>query len=225
MLRAIIFDCDGVIADTEPLHLAAFQRVLAEEGIALTEDEYYNLYLALDDRHCFQRVYHDRKGSLSEPELESLIGRKAALFEPVLDSHLRVFPGVREFIRSAGERLPLAVASGALRHEVEAILRVAGIQDCFRAIVCAEDTSIGKPDPEPFQKALARLISAVGERIAPRECLVVEDSIHGIEGALAAGMRCLGVTNSYSRKELTGADKVVESLSEVSLEELAALFE
>jgi hypothetical protein len=119
--------------------------------------------------------------------------------------------------------LALAVASGALRHEIELILAQAGLADCFAAIVSAEDVSAGKPSPEGFLCALERLRARLPD-LAPRDCLVVEDSQPGVEGARRAGMRCLAVTNSYPAAALGGADLIVSSLAEAGWDRLAALF-
>src|SRR3989442_948144 len=125
--------------------------------------------------------------------------------------------------RASAARVPLAVASGALRHEIELILAQAGLADCFAAIVSAEDVSVGKPSPEGFLRALERLRVRLPD-LAPRDCLVVEDSQPGLEGARRAGMRCLAVTNSYPAAELGGADLIVRSLAEAGWDRLAALF-
>ena len=224
MLRAIIFDCDGVIADTEPLHFAAFQRVLEEEGLQLTREQYYRDYLALDDRNCFSQVHSDRQVALGPEKLSDLIARKASYIEPMMRSHLLIFPGVVEFMRQASERFPMAVASGALRHEVELVLQHAGVRELFEVIVAAEDVVNGKPDPEPFLKACSLLNATGGQTIGPHECLVIEDSIPGVRAAHSAGMRCLAVTNSYSRERLDNADRVVGGLDEVSPSDLEDLF-
>jgi len=213
MLKAIIFDCDGVIADSEPLHMAALQRVLAEEGIALTEETYYREYLAFDDRGCFTKAYGDQGQPLTADRLSELIARKAALLEPVMHTHLRIFPGVAEFIRGASAKYPLAVASGALRHEIDLILQHAGVRDCFAAVVSAEDVMRGKPDPEAFKKAFAVLSRLNTAGIAAHECLVIEDSLHGVQAGKLAGMPVLAVTNSYSRARLQAADAVIDSFA------------
>jgi HAD superfamily hydrolase (TIGR01509 family) len=224
MLQAIIFDCDGVIADTEPLHFATFQSVLADESISLTEQAYYSEYLALDDRGCFNRIFRDAGKLLDEQLLRSLILKKAARIEPMMRDHLKIFPGVVEFIRKAAEVFPLAVASGALRHEVELILRHAGVRDCFQAVVAAEDVTRGKPDPEPFLKALAEINRFRASAVPSADSLVVEDSIHGVHAAHEAGMRCLAVTNSYPGEKLSRADAVVASMEDVELAMLEELF-
>jgi HAD superfamily hydrolase (TIGR01509 family) len=225
MLRAIIFDCDGVIADTEPLHFAAFQRVLAEEGITLTREDYYSHYLALDDRGCFRKVFSSSGKPLTQDRLIDLIARKASYIEPVMRAQISLFPGAAEFIRGSAKQYPLAVASGALRREIELILECGRVEDCFQAIVSAEDVTRGKPDPESFLKALALINERNGYAIAPGECLVIEDSIHGIQAARLAGMRRLAVTNTYSKDQLSEADSVVDSLAEFSVKQAEMLFE
>lgn len=213
MLKAIIFDCDGVIADSEPLHMATLQQVLAEEGITLTEETYYREYLAFDDRNAFTRAFRDHGRPLAGAQLSELIARKAARLEPVMRTHLRIFPGVAEFIRSASAAYPLAVASGALRHEIELILGHAGVRDCFATVVSAEDVERGKPDPEAFKKAYAALNARQAGAIALHECLVIEDSLHGVEAGRLAGMPVLAVTNSYPRERLQAADAVIDSFA------------
>ena len=221
MLKAIIFDCDGVIADTEPIHMEAFRRVLAEEGISLTRDEYFAHYLALDDRGCFTRVFADRGASLTPVLMTQLMKRKAECVEAVMRAGLQILPGAAELIYRAAECYPLAIASGALREEINLVVHYGGLADCFRVIVSAEDVSRSKPHPDPFIKALELLNLQVTDRIEPRQCLVIEDSIHGIRAAHQAGMRCLAVTNSYSKEQLSEAELVVDSLAGLSFDDLA----
>ena len=223
MIKAIIFDCDGVIADSEPLHFAAMRQVLAEEGIALTEEIYTREYLALDDRGCYTKAFRDHGRPLTDDRLRELIARKADRLEPVMSAGLRIFPGVAEFIRAASASYPLAVASGALRHEIELILRHAGVRDCFAAIVSAEDVTRGKPDPESFQKARAALGAWRDGGVAAHECLVIEDSLHGVAAGKLAGMAVLAVTNSYPREQLRAADAVIESFAGVSVDDVERL--
>jgi HAD superfamily hydrolase (TIGR01509 family) len=225
MLKAIIFDCDGIIADTEPIHLAEFKRVLAEEGITLADEDYFAHYLALDDRGCFTKAFGERGAGPTSAKLSELIERKAGYVHQAMQTGLALLPGAAEFIHNAAHRYPLAVASGALRAEVEMVVNYGGLRECFRAIVSAEDTPQGKPHPDPFIKALELLNQSLADRIAPQECLVVEDSIHGIRAAHQAGMRCLAVTNSYPREKLTEAQLVVDSLLGLSLRDVEFLFD
>jgi beta-phosphoglucomutase len=220
--RAVIFDCDGVIADSEPLHLRVFQAVLAPLGITMTGATYAERYLGLDDRGVFTEALRARGRVPAAGEVATLVAEKARRFRSVLEAEVCIYPGVVAFVRSLAG-VPLAVASGALRDEVELILARAGIGDAFAAVVAAEDVAAGKPDPEGFLRALAALEHEVGA-IAPGACLVVEDSIAGLEAARRAGMRCLAVTNSYTAADLAAADLVVPTLEGMTLERVRALF-
>ncbi len=220
--HAVLFDCDGVIADSEPLHLRAFQRVLAPLGITITDAEYAGRYLGLDDRGVFEEALrlHGRAGDPTT--IATLLATKAKDFRHVLESETRIYPGVVEFVRALAG-VPLAVVSGALREEIEIILRQAGIRDAFAVIVGAEDVRAGKPDPEGFLRALGTL--GAGAAIDARACLVVEDSLAGLEAATRAHMRRLAVTNSYPAAELQPlADLVVPTLAGLTLARVQQLF-
>ena len=227
MLKAIILDCDGIIADNEPLHLRMFQRVLKDEGISLTDKEYYDIYLGMDDKGCFNTLLSVHGRPTPPTKISDLIKQKALYLEESIKRELKLFPGIRTLVHEAGKRYPLAVASGALRREIEVILKAAGIRETIKVIVSAEDVSEGKPNPEGFEKALAFLNTypqEPGSRIRSEECLVIEDSIAGVKAAKAARMRCLAVTNSYPRKQLAQADLIVDTLKELSLGTLEKIF-
>jgi beta-phosphoglucomutase len=225
MLRAIIFDFDGVIVDTERWHFAALQRVLAEEGIPLTWDEYTQNYLAMDDKNCL-RTLLVRHGRPTPPEVVERFGeRKAHYFFSGLPNTLTPFPGVEDFTRRAAAKYPLAIASGSLREEIEFILAQVRLREFFPVIVAAQDVMMGKPDPEPYLAALGRLNRlGTGRPVRPSECLVIEDSRHGVASATAAGMRCLAVTTSYPPEALGAAHLVVESLCQLDLAQIETLF-
>lgn len=220
MIKAIIFDCDGVIADTEPLHYECLRKVLAENDILLTERQYYTDYLAFDDSGCFRKAFSQLGRSLPLAQLELLITRKASLFEPTLKSHMSFFPGVQELIRTAHETYPLAIASGARRQEIDMIVRAGGLEPYILLVIAAEDVANGKPHPEAFLSAYEGLKRARDASLSPQECLVIEDSVSGIKGAKAAGMWCLAVTNSYPEEQLMAADLVVTSLQGLSIQQV-----
>jgi HAD superfamily hydrolase (TIGR01509 family) len=225
MLRAVIFDFNGILIDDEPVHLELFQRVLREEEISLAREEYCARYLGLDDRGCFSAAYRDHGRPLSERQLGELIRRKAAYYRETIEDRLAIFPGVATLIPALSAKYPLAIASGALRHEIEMILGKIGLRNSFQAIASAEDVSEGKPNPEIFLKALSLLNAGrAAPLIQPAECLAVEDSRDGILSARAAGMKCLAVANSYPASQLTGVEAVVAGLNEVTLSSLEALF-
>lgn len=223
-LQAIIFDFDGVIADTEPLHYAALREVLvAEVGIRLSQAEYYADYLGYDDRGCFKAALAAHQRPATPSRIDELVQKKGQAYLSALGTDLKVFPGVRSLIEEATHIHQLAIASGALRGEIELILEEAGLRKAFAHITSAEDVSQGKPSPEPFLHAMAAL-GAITSRHAlrPDDCLVIEDSIPGIRGARAAGMKVLAVANTHPIQELQEADAVTASLAHVTLQELAS---
>ncbi|MEX5213920.1 MAG: HAD family phosphatase [Nitrospiraceae bacterium] len=224
MLRAIIFDFDGVIADTEPLHFRAFQQVLAGIGLSMSEAEYYADYLGFDDRGCFITALAANGHPTPADTIHSLMERKAAAYLDAVRRHLVVLPGVPAFVQQASRQYPLAIASGALRPEIELILRTIGLRDCFQEITSAEDVVRGKPDPEPFLLALERVNKSSGTAatapIKPGECLVIEDSIPGIRSGKAAGMKVLAVANTHAIGDLAEAHAITPGLDQVDLQEL-----
>lgn len=224
-LKAIIFDFNGVIVDDEPLHLELFRKVLLEEGLFLSDEDYHEKYLGYDDRACFIEVLCDNSrtpDAANDLFIQELIDRKAEYYRQAIAERMLLFPGVVDLVRRSATAFPLAIASGALKSEIELVLQRGEIRDCFGVIVAAEDVSACKPDPEGYNKALEMLNASLAIEIQPHECLVIEDSVAGVEAAKAAGMRCLAVTNSYEAEELKAADKVVNSLVEVDLK---AVFE
>lgn len=222
-LRAIIFDFDGVIADTEPLHFAALRQVLAGVDIALTEAEYYTDYLGFDDRGCFLAALRSHQRQASPDLLAALMDRKAQAYLSAVNDHLAIFPGVRELVQEAAARYPLAIASGALRNEIELILEAAGLRKAFLHITSAEDVTRGKPAPEPFLHAMAGLNRQPAQAaLIPDDCLVIEDSLPGIRAARAAGMKVLAVANTHTVQDLGEADAITHSLADTSLPDLRA---
>lgn len=217
MLRAILFDFNGVVVNDEPLHYRMFQKVFDEENLPFSEEVYYARYLPMDDHALVRALFRDLDRPLPRAEEDRLVARKAEYYRTTMRAGgVEFFPGVQEFIRRSAQLVPLAVASGAAREEIEFLLEHAGLRPHFRAIVAAEDVSKGKPDPEIFLKALDALNRARrhGEgEIPPRETLVIEDSPAGVRGARAAGMRCLAVMNSVSADRLAEANRVVATLA------------
>ena len=223
MLRAVIFDFNGIIVDDEPIHFELFQKVLAEEGIALTNEAYYARYLGFDDRGAFSFGYREHNRPLSQLKLTELIARKAVYYQEAIRNHVAIFPGVKKLVADLAQSLPLAVASGALRNEIETILTTANLIHHFKVVVSAEDVERGKPEPDIFLQALAALNAHEGNPIQANQCVVIEDSKEGIKGARRAGMKCLAVTNSHAAELLGEANLVVNSLEEVGLAQLAQL--
>jgi beta-phosphoglucomutase len=221
-MRAAVFDFDGVIANSEPLHFSALRDALLEDGVAITEEEYYTRYLAYDDRGAIRLVLEHHGLTYDLDRVDIVAVRKAEIFEQLLPT-IPFFPGVAELVRKLSGEIPLAIASGARREEIEAILQAGGVRDAFRAIVGAEDVSRGKPDPEPYLRAAARLLPHAPD-LKPEQCVAFEDSIPGIAAARTAGMKVVAVTNSYPAEKLTAAHRVVASLEGLDSTGLRALF-
>jgi HAD superfamily hydrolase (TIGR01509 family) len=151
------------------------------------------------------------------------MAKKAAAYLTSIKDHLVIFPGVREFIEAAAATYPIAIASGALRPEIELVLEEIGIRKAFVHITSAEDVICGKPNPEPFLQALAGLNRHQSTApISPDSCLVIEDSLPGIRAAKAAGMKVLAVANTHTIQDLHEADAISSSLSETRLNEVRA---
>lgn len=223
MIRAILFDCNGVISDDEMIHLKLFQKVLKEEGISLSKKEYFKKYLAMDDRSCFSEALKSHHLDFSEKHIKELILRKAIYYQQTIRREFRIFPGVKSFIKRHQRQCALAVVSGALRSEIDWILKKAGIRSAFSVIVSSEDVKKGKPNPESYVlglKLLNRLPRFKKNPLKAQECLAIEDAVHGIDATHGAGMKCLAVTTSYSRKDLYKADCVVKNLAGVHVENL-----
>jgi beta-phosphoglucomutase len=229
VLRAILFDFNGVLVDDEPIHLELFQRVLGEEGISLSAEDYYARYLGLDDRSCFAAVLEAAGEVPTIPRLMRLIARKASYYQgSIRERGYPFFPGAVELVKEAAsaERM-LGVVSGALLEEVEGALRQAGIRERFKVLVTAEDTAGGKPDPEGYRRALEALnaLPPLPERLFhPHEVLAVEDSPAGLAAAAEVGLVTLGVAHTYPPDRLRAADAVAGSLRGMTLERLERLF-
>ena len=226
MLRAIIFDCDGVIVDSEPLHFKAFRQTLETEGIALTANEYYSTYLAMDDKGCFEAVLKTHHRACEQSDLKRLILHKKSIYQTLSHEGAQIYPGVVDFVKRVQGHYKLAIASGAFRSEIKAALDYAGIRAAFPVIVSAQDVKRGKPDPEAFLTALEKLnvLYHPVPLIRPEECVVIEDSHHGIKAASLAGMKTVAVTSSYARSVLEKiADCVVDGLSELGRDDLEKL--
>jgi len=228
MLKAFLFDFNGVILDDEDHHYESLKRVLEEEGVSISREAYYRHCLGFNDFECFLWGLGNAQRVRKTGGMESLVQRKSLYYQELLQAETRFFPGVCEFIRTAAKKYPLGLASMAHRSEIEWALAKAGIGRLFSAIVSGEEVTQTKPDPEPYLEALRRLNrklrDAGRDPVGPAECLVIEDSAQGIQSAKRAGMRALGLAQSVTAEELREADWVLPSLEHVSLNEVEVFF-
>jgi len=223
VLRAILFDFDGVIALSEPLHYAAYAEVLAERGIRLSQTRYLERYLALTDRECLEQILEDFDRRDLHADLATLLREKTEAMALRLARGVPLCPGVERFVSAAAERAALAIVSGALRAEILGVLRRAGLDRFFPVVVSAEDVHAGKPDPQGYRTALERLRRGANSALEPRECVAVEDSPKGITAGRAAGMRVIALPHTYPSENLARADRVYASYDDVDWRELEAL--
>lgn len=208
MVRAILFDFNGVIVNDEPQHCEALTATLAEYGIPLDRETYYREYLGFDDRECFRFTFERYGRPAGAPALEEAIERKARHYAAEIRRSMTLVPGAADFVRAAAaEGLALAIVSGALRREIDLVLDAAGLRRHFAVVVAAEDVSACKPDPQGYVRAREVLGAA------PERCIVVEDSLPGLAAARAAGMRCALLATSHPATALAGADAVWPDLA------------
>jgi len=221
MPDALIFDFDGVVVDSEPIHLAGFRAVLQNRGISLSKEDYYDKYVGYDDHDCFAHVLEDNGREVDEREIAAMTAEKTVLVKAALRESVKPMPGVLDLMRSArAAGIAVGICSGALREEIVLAGNVVGALELADVLVSAEDVSRGKPDPEGYLLALRLLGDRRGRPVDPARSYVVEDAPAGVQAARAAGCRVIAVTSSYNRRELTAADVIVDSLEEVRLEEL-----
>ena len=216
MIAAIVFDFDGVLVDSEPLHLRAYQEVLAPFG-TMSAEEYSTKYLGFDDEGVFRVFAEDRRLEMSGRQIGELIERKSQALERLVTAADILYPGADTCVERLAAAYPLGVASGALRHEIEAILGRYGLRRHFQFIVGAGDTPNSKPAPDPYRRA------AELHGVPPQTCVAIEDSRWGLESARAAGLACIGITHTYPRGALSAADVVVDSLDELTVSLIAAM--
>jgi len=218
MLRAVIFDFDGVITDSEILHLRAFNEVLSEEHVQVSTRDYYRNYLGLTDLDLLKLLVEKKLLKADSARINELAEHKKKVFERLARTEGSIFEGVRDFLQMlASDGIPMAICSGALQGEIELILLEAKLRSFFKVIVSAEQVKKAKPHPEGFLLALDKLNQIKPYHIQASDCVVIEDSHWGIQAAKAAGMPTVAVTNSYDAEQLSGADKIVGRLSEMSL--------
>jgi len=224
MLKAVIFDFDGVITDSEILHFRALNQMLAQYGIEITIKDYYKTYLGFNDVDCYKLLIRQGLLKIDEQQIGDLVEQKKHIFKQLAQTEGKMIEGVRDFLTMLEDNdIPMAICSGALLTEVEMILEEARLRHLFEAIVSGDQVKKGKPDPEGFLLTLQRLNESRENPITANQCVVIEDSHWGLEAAKTAGMHTIAVTNSYEAEQLSLAEKIVARLSELSIGDLRQL--
>lgn len=223
-LAAIIFDFDGVIANSEPLHFRAFRDEAATHGVLLTEAVYYADYLGFDDAGAFRAMAVRSGAAWSEEEIARMIASKAERIEALERDISVLFPGAADAVRRAAAAVPIGIASGALTHEIERTLEREGLASYFTVIVGADQTRASKPAPDPYLRAVELMSLRLHSSIHAADCVALEDSVWGLESALSAGLRTVGVAHTYDATTLSRAELVLPAIANLDILQLKNLF-
>lgn len=205
--KAVLWDLDGVIADTWAAHFVTWQRAMAESGRPFGEADFRRIF-GIANTDAVRLLLGE---TISSHEMAQVSERKEALFREMVQSHVSLMPGVQTWLERLGQQgYRQAVASSAPRPNIEVLLYMLDIGPYFQATISADDVTKGKPDPAIFLKAAAAL------EVSPARCVVVEDAIAGVEAARRAGMACLAVATTQPAEKLSDADLVVERLTDLA---------
>lgn len=230
MIQAIFFDFNGVIIDDEPLQMEAYQEALRQQGIELTESDYYDA-LGMDDQTFVHAAFARKQLSLTDEIQKKVLADKGQRHRKLIENEIPLFSGVVTFLKATSRHYSLGLVSMALKDDIQYVLERARLMNLFSIIVSAEDVNACKPAPDCYRSALVQLNK---KREAERhqsflanECLVIEDSPPGIESGRQAGMRTLGITNTVSAEKLraAGAEVVSTSLADWTPDAVRHVFE
>ncbi|HET9369133.1 MAG TPA: HAD family phosphatase [Vicinamibacterales bacterium] len=207
---AVVFDFDGVLADTERLHLRAYQHVFGKRGWTLGEREYFDQYLGYDDAYLFETFAANRGLALDAATRGDLFREKVDAFAALVANGQALFPGAADCVRALADRFALAIASGSLHEEIVRVIEPAALAPYFPVIVGADDVARSKPAPDPYLEAVKRL------GVPSSAAVAVEDSRWGLFAARTAGLRCIGITTSYPASELPDAEIVINAIGQLT---------
>lgn len=214
-LRAVLWDLDGVIADTGIYHCRAWQEIFSQMGIEFTEEHFMKHFGQRNDTIIRDTV----NKTVSQEALDAIADKKEVTYRRLVADNIKALPGAIELLSSLQERgIKSAIASSAPPENVRIILKGLGIEKYFDAIACGREVTEGKPSPQIFLLAAEKL------KVEPAGCIVIEDAVAGIAGAKRAGMKCVAVANSHPQGKLQEADLIVASLKSVSVDDLSKLY-
>ena len=213
-IGAVIWDMDGVIANTAPFHLRAWQEIFGKRGVKFTERDF---------RHSFGRrndtIIRNTLGEqIAQDEIEAIAREKEVTFRRIIGQKIKPIPGAVALLQSLKQNgVKMAIASSTPIENIRLITGSLGIANCFQAIVTGHDVTEGKPSPQVFLMAAQKL------GVKPENCVVIEDAVAGVTAAKRAGMHCVAVTTTHSKQSLKGADLIVKTLEEISINDLEGL--
>lgn len=209
----VIFDMDGVLIDSADAHYQSWKQLAREIGADVTQDQ-FDATFGRHNSDIIPIVF-----DVNEPEkVKQLADRKEELYRDLVCRDAPIVDGAIDLVRSLYQKgIPLAVGSSAPRANIKLILTLMGVQDCFSALVSADEVTRGKPDPQVFSKACEKL------NLPPAQCVVIEDAPAGIEAASTAGTKCVAILMHHPRENFAQADLVVEKLSDLSVDKIEKL--
>jgi len=212
--QAVIWDMDGVIADTAPYHFRAWQEVFRRRGTNFTEDDFRHNFGQRNDTI----IRNTLGGQISQSEIEAIAREKEEIFRRVIGQDIKPLPGAIKLLKSLREHgFKIALASSAPIENIRLITEGLGIEGYFNSVVTGRDVAEGKPSPQGFLLAAQRL------GVNPGDCIVIEDAVAGVTACRRGGMQCIAVTNTHPRESLAEADLIVGSLEEVTVDDLESL--
>ena len=210
-IRAIIWDMDGVIVDTAPYHLKAWQHVFQKKGVNFTEDDFRRNFGKRNDTI----IRYTLGESILQSEINAIISEKEPTFRDAVRKNIKPFPGAIKLIKALRKHgFKMALASSAPIENIQLLIQGLGIENYFNAIVSGRDVAEGKPSPQVFLLAAKKL------GVAPENCIVIEDAVAGVTAAKRAGMHCLAITNTHPRQSFNEADLIVDSLETITINDL-----
>ncbi len=215
MVTTVIFDMNGVITDDEGLHERATQKTFEKVGLIVTPEIYRNYCLGRTDASAFVDLAHDFH--LKNHEVTSLITHKSILYQDLIADNLQVYPGVVTLIEKLYQKYTLALTTSSTFEEVQTVVNQMEIENRFKIIVSSNDVKHGKPYPEPY------LLTAEKLGVSCENCAVIEDSENGVRSAVAAGMKCIAITNTESGDKLMDAHCIIDDYQEITDELLQSL--
>ena len=210
--RAVIFDFDGVLADTEGLHLRAFQTALTSHGLTLDRADYFGRLVGLNDVDLVRAVSTAQGRPLSPDDYTAILGAKSRDYWKQMSTGAVLFDAAAAAVTRLGARYRLGIASGSFHDEIEAILTANQLLAAIGVIVGADDVRRSKPNPDPYASAVAAL------GVVPARAVAIEDTPIGLASARAAGLRTIGITTSHPAERLRPADAVVGHLDEITID-------
>ncbi len=219
MIKALLFDFNGVIIDDESIQQAIYAELLAADGITMSDEMYFSR-LGMDDKAFVSSVLMEAGKPAGIDRVLELTTAKTQRWREKMASELPLFPGIENFVRKSANEFALGLVSMAKREEIDFVLETAGLADCFAVIVSAEEVNNYKPDPECYRKGFEQVdlvrISSGHLPMTHSECVVIEDSPAGVAAGKGAGLQVLAVANTVSHDKLrvAGADWVAKDLND-----------